>query len=198
MILGPILAPGLINSRRSGGLRGPGLSLSSKNSKSIQTRSDPSGGGGFNRSRAVRRAVSSGSAWGTKRKEKRGKEGRRGEERREEGRRGEREEANRGLEGDRERNREGRRRAEDLVCAFGCSVEAPREISGALWASWECFGSSLRALGWPISRASRRRQPENNQKTNKNKKTQIEKSKNAKDHYGWACNGDFGQLCGTF
>ena len=134
---------------------------------------------------------------GMKRKEKRGKEGRRGEERREEGRRGEREEANRGLEGDRERNKEGRRREEDLVCAFGCSVEAPREISGALWASWECFGSSLRARGWSISRASRRRQPENNLKTNKNKKTQIENSKNAKDNHGWACNGDFGQLCGT-
>jgi len=124
--------------------------------------------------------VSSGSAWGTKRKEKGGKEARRGEERREEGRRGEREEANRGLEGDRERDREGRRREEDLVCAFGCSVEAPREISGALWASWECFGSSLRALGWPISRASRRRQPENNQKTQKTKKHKLENQKTRK------------------
>ena len=117
---------------------------------------------------------------GMKRKEKRGKEGRRGEERREEGRRGEREEANRGLEGDRERNKEGRRREEDLVCAFGCSVEAPREISGALWASWECFGSSLRALGWPISRASRRRQPENNQKTKKTKKHKVKNQKTRK------------------
>ena len=117
---------------------------------------------------------------GMKRKEKRGKEGRRGEERREEGRRGEREEANRGLEGDRERNREGRRREEDLVCAFGCSVEAPREISGALWASWECFGSSLRAFGWPISRASRRRQPENNQKTKKTKKHKVKNKKTRK------------------
>ena len=104
-----------------------------------------------------------------KRKEKRGNEGRRGEERREEGRRGEREEAKRGMEGDRERDREGQRREEDLVCAFGCSVEAPREISGALWASWECFGSSLRALGgqFPGHLA------EDNEKTIRKPKKQI-------------------------
>ena len=90
------------------------------------------------------------------------------------------ENAKRGMEGDKERDREGQRREEDLVCAFGCSVEAPREISGALWASWECFGSSLRALGWPISRASRRRQPENNQKTQKTKKHKLKNQKTRK------------------
>ena len=110
--------------------------------------------------------MSSGSAWGdeTKREERK-----RGEERRGKERRGEKEEAKREMEGDRERDTEGRRREEDLVCAFGCSVEAPREILGALWASWECFGSSLRALGWPISMASRRKQTED--RTNKKPET---------------------------
>jgi hypothetical protein len=59
---------------------------------------------------------------------------------------------------------------------------------------WEQLESPWVANFQGISQKTTRKQPENP----KNKKTQIEKSKNAKDHYGWACNGDFGQLCGTF
>ena len=130
---------------------------------------------------------------GMKRKEKRGKEGRRGKERRgEERREGRGKQRVGGRQGERQRGAEERRGPRlclRVLCGsssgdFGSSL-------GKLGVFWEQLESLWVANFQGISQKTTR-------KPTKTKKTQIEKLKNAKDHYGWACNGDFGQLCGTF
>ena len=151
----------------------------------------------FNRSRAVRRAFSSGSPWGdeTQREERKRGEERRGKERRgEERREGRGKQRVGGRQGERQRGAE-ERRGPRLCLRELCGSSSGDFGSslGKLGVFWEQLESPWVANFQGIAQKTARKQQENP----KNIKTQIEKSKNATDHHGWACNGDFGQLCGT-